>query len=258
MTRFQVWDQALSTPGVSYCRGEVTKKTCIWVRSLNHSKTRNPQSLGCCSRPLPRKTKTKKTKWTQKWKNKPLVNPHTSINDQDSTVRGTWKVKGHFTSALSTVFNTDRLNAFNPTTTIWMELSDTSIPHLSQAAEANPSSAPFRLPDSSKLQNHSNVQETLDLLHGTTKCSLFHSIPPSSLLFFRLTLRKGLQGIFLSYQKNWELHSMPGWQKSHQAHVSAHPDSCPANGHLCTHWLTQAYRLLCIKFLKFGATRTEV
>lgn len=113
--------------------------------SSNHSKTKNPQSSGCRSRPLPRKTKTKRTKWTQKWKNKPSGNPHTSINDQDSTVRGTWKVNSHFTGALPTGFNTDRLNAFNPTTVIWMELSDTSIPHFSQAAEANPSSAPFRL-----------------------------------------------------------------------------------------------------------------
>lgn len=200
MTRFQVWDQALSTRSVSYCRGEVIKKTCTWiyVRSLNHSKPKNPQSSGCRSRPLPRKTKTKKTKWTQKWKNEPLGNPHTSIKDQDSTVRGTWKVNSHFTSALSTVFRTDRLNAFNPTTVIWMELSDTSIPHFSQAAEANPSSAPFRLPDSSKLQNHRDVQETLDLLQRTTKSSLLHSLPCSPLLFFRLTLRKGLQGIFLS------------------------------------------------------------
>lgn len=64
--------------------------------------------------------KTKKTKWIQKLKTKPLENSHTSVN-KGSTVRGTWKVNSHFTSALSTVSNTDRLNAFNPPTVIWIE-----------------------------------------------------------------------------------------------------------------------------------------
>lgn len=65
--------------------------------------------------------KTKKTKWIQKLKTKPLENSHTSVNNKGSTVRGTWKVNSHFTSALSTVSNTDRLNAFNPPTVIWIE-----------------------------------------------------------------------------------------------------------------------------------------
>lgn len=129
-----------------------------------------------------------------------------------------------------------------------MDLSDIVITHFSQAAETNPSSAPFRLTDSSTLQNHSDGQEMLHLLQRITRSSPLHSIPCSSLLLLGLTLRKGPQGVFLSYPKSRELHSMPGWQKSHQALVSAHPDSCPADSHLCTHWLIQAYRLLCIEF----------
>lgn len=133
-----------------------------------------------------------------------------------------------------------------PSTLIRRELSDTSIPHLSQAAGANPPSAPFLPPDSSKT---TALCRKRWIFHKGKQTS--HSCtasPWSSLLIFRLTTtEKALQGAFLPYQRNSELvHSMPGWKKNHQALVGAQLPS-----QLCRHWLTRAFRLLWVTFLNF-------
>lgn len=200
--------------------------------------------------------KRKTIKGIQKLKTKPLENSHTSVNDEGSTVRGPWKVNGHFTGALSTVSNTDRLNAFNPPTVIWIELTP--------ALPTSPGQRRLILPA------HSSVCLTPASCKTTAVCrkcwvfcrgqrrarSCMASLVPLS-SFWGLHWERDYRELFLSYQKNWELHSMPGWQKNHQALVSAPLDSCPVDSHLYTCCLTQTYRLLCIKLLKFGAMSTK-
>lgn len=76
-----------------------------------------------------------------------------------------------------------------------MELSDTPVPRSPHEQRlilpAHPS---FRLPDSSKHQNHSQAQETLHLLHRTAKSSLLRSIPWSLLLLLQVYTEKGATG----------------------------------------------------------------
>lgn len=78
-----------------------------------------------------------------------------------------------------------------------------------------------------------------------TKISLLHGIPWSSSPFSSLHW-EGTSGNISFLPKEQWAHSMPGWKKSHQALVSTQLPS-----QLCRHWLTPAFGLLWVTFLKF-------
>lgn len=133
---------------------------------------------------------------------------------------------------------------FTPTTLVLRELSATSTPHLSQAAGTNLPSAPFWPPDSSKTR--AICRKRLTFCKGKQRSqSCTASLgPPSS--FSGLHWEGTTGSISFSMKEQW-VHSMPGWQKSHQSLVGAQLPS-----QLCRHWLTRAFGLLWVIFLKFN------
>lgn len=228
VTDFQVWNQALSTHRVmaeKWSRKQAPgSRLRVWT-TCKHSE------LGLSFQTLPRKIKTKKTKWTEN-KNKPLEIPHTSTSDQDSVVREAWKTNGHFSSALCT--SSAQTEHFTPTSLILRELT----PAFPISASCRDWSSQCTLPATWLQQNHSILQETLankDLTLAQHPLVL----PPH----FQAHTEKALQGLFLSYQRNREFIA---WVKKEP------PSSCGCSAaQPALHALTNSSIQVVVTFLKF-------